>query len=238
VANLDRYPTWILLLAAVASAVAFVLRYKALDRRPNLLRPSLMLLAGLLAVIGLARAGIFVTRGGERITPNEGLLILADLMAGMLVLSIPAGRATRRLTDGELRQLRSGNALQAIFGRKALFIVVTVVFGTMAALITAEAAAAAELPPPPAIAACRDYTTWLLAPANKGTMPPKADQGILAQAARVAPPGRLRQDLRDLSATITAAIPSTGWSQAGLDGLIVSGLDAVSNDCRSVPLDG
>jgi hypothetical protein len=84
-----------------------------------------------------------LTRSGERITPNEGLLVGADLMAGMLVLSIPAGRAARRLTDEELRQLRVGDALQTLLGRYRAFAAIALVLVTMAALLVGEIAVAA-----------------------------------------------------------------------------------------------
>jgi hypothetical protein len=116
VSDVGRYPTWTLLLAAIALAVAVVLRYMILDRGSNLRRLWLMLLAIWLAVIGLAATGVVRTWSGESITPNEGLLVLADLMAGLLVISVPLGRALRRLTGNQLRQLRVRNALQVALG--------------------------------------------------------------------------------------------------------------------------
>lgn len=238
-AELDRYPTWVLLLAASALTVAAIVRFRVLDRRPNPLLIWFMLLAGCLAVaLGLAVTGLLRTRSGQRFTPNEGLLTYADLVAGMLVVSIPLGRAMRRLTDGEVRQLRAGNAIQRLFGGNGPFVGGVIVAVITAALMTGELALAAALPPPPAVAACQDYTTWLLAPANVDVLPPTADQGILARAARVAPPGPLRVQLRQLVATVQAEPRRQGSSLLVTDNEIASGLGAVNHDCTSVPVGG
>jgi len=135
VSGIDRYPTWALLLAAMALAGAVVLRYMILDRGSNPRRLWLMLLAIWLAVVGLAATGVIRTHSGENITPNEGLLVPADLMAGLLVISAPAGRALRRLTDNQLRQLRVRNAMQVALGRRQTIVVMALMLGTMAALL-------------------------------------------------------------------------------------------------------
>lgn len=132
-----RYPTWVLLLAAVTLAVAAVLRFMTLDRRSNPRRLWFMLLAAWLAVIGLAGAGVFTTRNGQRITP----------------------------------------------------------------------------------------------------MPPQADQGLLIQAAHVAPPGRIRQDLQTLMAAVEAAISDNGQGPAD-ENSVFAAEDAVNLDCRPVPAAG
>lgn len=225
-----RYPTWLLLVAAVALAVAAVGRFMSLDRRSNPRRVWFMLLAAWLAVIGLAGAGVFTTRTGQRITPNEGLLVCADLMAAMLVLSIPAGRATRRLTVEELRQLRPGDALRSLFGWKRALAVTALMLGTMAALLAGEIAVATELPPPPAVAACQDFTTWVLAPGNSD-MPPRADHELLTQATRVAPPGPLRQHLQTLTAAVLSAISDNGQAP-GDQNSVFAAEDAVILDCK------
>jgi len=207
-----------------------------LDRRSNPRRLWFMLLGAWLAVIGLAGAGALVTRTGHRITPNEGLLVCADLMAGLLVLSIPAGRAMRRLTDEELRQLRPGDAWRTLLGRYGAFAAVALVLVTMAALMVAESAVAAELPPPPAVAACQDFTTWLLAPANRA-VPQQAEQGLLVQAAGVAPPGPLRLDLETLAADVQSEIRGNGLAQDAQDSVIADE-DAVILDCEPLPAAG
>jgi hypothetical protein len=137
----------------------------------------------------------------------RGLLVLADLMAGLLVMSVPVGRALRRLTDSQLRQLRVRDAMQVALGRRQTLVVVALMVVTMAALLAGESALAAKLPGPPAVVACQDYRTWILAPGN-GTMPPSADQAMLAQAAQIAPPGHLRLDLAALAADVKSAISS------------------------------
>jgi hypothetical protein len=238
VSDVDRYPTWILLLAAIALAGAVVLRYMILDRGSNPRRLWLMLLALWLVVVGLAATGVFRTRTGEKITPNEGLLVLADVMAGLLVGSAPLGRALRRLTDNQLRQLRVRNALQVALGRRQAIVVMALVLGTMAALLAGESALAAKLPGPPAVVACQDYETWILAPGN-GTMPPSADQTMLARAARIAPPGQLRLDLAALAADVQSAISDGGTAQGILDySRILADESNVNLDCKSVPAAG
>jgi hypothetical protein len=238
VSDLDRYPTWTLLLAAIALAVAVVLRYMILDRGSNPRRLWLMLLAIWLAVIGLAAAGVVRTRSGESITPNEGLLVLADLMAGLLVISVPAGRALSRLTDSQLRQLRVRNAMYVALGRRQTIVVMALMLGTVAALLAGESALAAKLPGPPAVVACQDYRTWILAPGN-GTMPPDADQAMLARAAHIAPPGQLRLDLAALSADVQSAISDGGTAQGILDySPILSEVSSVNLDCESAPAAG
>jgi len=236
--DVDRYPTWALLLAAIALAGAGVLRYMILDRGSNPRRLWLMLLAIWLAVVGLAAAGVIRTYSGENITPNEGLLVLADLMAGLLVISVPAGRALRRLTDNQLRQLRVRNAMQVVLGRRQTIVIMALMLGTMAALLAAESALAAKLPGLPAVVACQDYRTWILAPGN-GTMPPTADQAMLAQAAHIAPPGQLRLDLAALAADVQSAISDGGTAQAILEySPILSDESDVNLDCESVPVAG
>ncbi|HUB40280.1 MAG TPA: hypothetical protein VMA72_15635 [Streptosporangiaceae bacterium] len=157
--DFDRYPSWILLLAAIALAGAVALRYMILDRGSNRRRLWLMLLALWLVGVGLAATGAVRTRTGENITPNEGLLILADLMAGLLVISVPAGRALRRLTDSQLRQLRVRNAMLVALGKGQAIVVVALMLATLAALLVGETALAAKVPGPPAVAACQDYRT-------------------------------------------------------------------------------
>lgn len=234
--DLGRYPTWILFLAAVASTVGVIARYMVLDRGANPRRTWLWLLAAWLVVVGLAGAGLLVARNGQRITPNEGLLVFADLMAGWLVLSIPVGRATRRLTDRELRQLRVGDAGATLLGqRHFITLAVVLVLGTMSALLVGELALAARLPAPPAVVACQDYTTWILAPAN-ATFPPPADQQVLARATAVAPPGRLRQDLSALGADVQSALVGADTAQGVQDmANIPSEEETVNLDCQSVP---
>jgi hypothetical protein len=238
VSDVDRYPTWSLLLAAIALAAAVVLRYMILDRGSNPRRLWLILLTTWLAVIGLAAAGVFRTRTGESITPNEGLLVLADLMAGLLVISVPLGRGLRRITDRQLRQLRVRNALRAALGRRQTFAVVALMLGTMAALLAGEGALAAKLPGPPAVVACQDYETWILAPGN-GTMPPSADQAMLARAAHMAPPGHLQLDLAALAGDVQSAISDGGTAQGILDyERILSDESNVNVDCKTVPAAG
>lgn len=232
--DVGRYPTWVLLLGAVGSAVAVVVRYMLLDRGSNPRRLWLMLLAAWLVVIGLAASGALVTRNGERIAPNEGLLVLADLMVGMLVISAPVGRATRRFSDADLRRLRVRGALGTLLGRRRALAVMALLLGTMIALLAGEVALAARLPWPPALVACQDYATWSQAPAN-GTMPPAADEGILARASRVAPPGQLNVDLNALAADVRSAIFDTGTAQILDEARIVSDEQALDLDCKSVP---
>jgi len=238
VSDVDRYPTWALLLAAIALAGAVVLRYMILDRGSNPRRLWLMLLAIWLAVAGLAATGVVRTHSGENITPNEGLLVLSDLMAGLLVISVPAGRALSRLTDTQLRQLRVRNAMQVALGRRQTIVAMALMLGTVAALLAGESVLAAKLPGPPAVVACQDYRTWILAPGN-GTMPPDADQAMLAQATHIAPPGRLRLDLAALAAAVQSAISDGGTAQGILDySPILSEESNVNLDCESVPVVG
>jgi hypothetical protein len=112
-------------------------------------------------------------------------------MASLLLMSVPLGRALRRLTGNQLRQLRFRNALQVALGGRQAFAVVALMLGTTAALLAGESALAAKLPGPLAVVACQDYNTLMLAPGN-GTMPPNADQVLLARAAHMASPGHLR----------------------------------------------
>jgi len=238
VQDLNRFPTWIVLLAAIASVIAVIGRYIVIDRGANPRRLWLMLLGAWLAVTGVGALGILRTRTGQRITPNQGLLVLADEMAGLLVISIPLARAAHRLTVSELRQLRSGDAVSALFGRHYLVKVIALMLGPMAILLAGEIALAAELPAPPAVVACRDYTTWILAPANAG-LPPRADQAILTHASRVAPPGHLANDLNALAADVGLAIRDVNTMQRILDeARVVSDEKAVSLDCKSVPATG
>jgi hypothetical protein len=234
VADLDRYPTWILLLAAVAAAVAVVARWMYLDRGSNPRRLWLILLAAWLAVIGLAWAGVLATRTGEKITPNEGLLVLADLMAGLLVASVPVGRTMRRLAD-ELGQPRAGNALAGVYRGWRMLTVVALIVATMAALLAAETALAGQTPEPPALVACRDFTTWSLA---NPTMPPRADRAVLAQAASVAQAGRLRLDLQTLDGDVQSSIDDSGTAQILDEVRILSDEDAVNQDCTAAPAAG
>lgn len=236
--DVDRFPTWILLLAAIALVSAVVLRFMVLDRGSNPRRLWLILLALWLVVVGLAAAGVFRTWSDQNITPNEGLLVLADVMAGLLVISVPVGRAVRRLTDDQLRQLRGRGAMLVALGRRQFIVVMALMLGTMAALLAGESALAAKLPGPPAVVACQDYTTWILAPGN-GTMPPSADQTMLAQAARIAPPGRLRLNLAALAADVQSAISDGGTAQGILEySPILSEESSVNLDCKSVPVAG
>ncbi|HXW45891.1 MAG TPA: hypothetical protein VEL03_13945 [Streptosporangiaceae bacterium] len=238
VSDVDRFPTWILLLAAIALVSAVVLRFMVLDRGSNPRRLWLILLALWLVVVGLAAAGVFRTWSDQNITPNEGLLVLADVMAGLLVISVPVGRAVRRLTDDQLRQLRGRGAMLVALGRRQFIVVMALMLGTMAALLAGESALAAKLPGPPAVVACQDYTTWILAPGN-GTMPPSADQTMLAQAARIAPPGRLRLNLAALAADVQSAISDGGTAQGILEySPILSEESSVNLDCKSVPVAG
>jgi hypothetical protein len=66
--------------------------------------------------------GVLVTRNSQRITPNEGLLVVADIMLGLLVVSIPVGRAGPgsliQNSDSELRRIRASGALEALPGRR------------------------------------------------------------------------------------------------------------------------
>jgi hypothetical protein len=130
----------------------------------------LMLLELWLVVVGLAAAGALVTRAGERIAANEGLLVLADLMVGLLVISASVGRATRRLSDDGPQRLRVGSALEGLFGRAG-----PSRHGAIDRHVDRSAgweiALAAELPGPPAVLPGQDCAPWILAPAN-GTMPP------------------------------------------------------------------
>jgi hypothetical protein len=231
VADLDRYPTWILLLAAVAAAVAVVARWMYLDRGSNPRRLWLLLLAAWLAVIGLAWAGVLVTRNGEKITPNQGLLVLADLMAGLLVASVPVGRTMRRLAD-ELGQPRAGDAVAGFYRGWRILVVAALMVGTLAALLTAEIALAGETPASPAVIACRDFTTWSLA---NPTMPPRADRAILAQAASVAQAGRLRLVLQELDGDVQSSISDSGTAQILDEVRILSDEDAVNQDCTTAP---
>jgi hypothetical protein len=238
VSDVDRYPAWALLLAAIALAGAVVLRYMILDRGSNPRRVWLMLLALWLVVIGLAAAGVVRTRTGANITPNEGLLVLADVMAGLLVISVPVGRALSRLTDGQLRQLRVRNAMQVALGGRQAVVVMALMLGTVVVLLAAETALAAKLSGPPAVVACQDYRTWILAPGN-GSMPPDADQAMLARAAQIAPPGRLRLGLAALSGVVQSAIADGGSAQGILDSSqILSDVSNVNLDCKSVPAAG
>lgn len=236
--GVDRYPTWVLLVVAVAVAVAVVLRYMTLDRGANARRVWLVWLAGLLAVIGVADLGLLVSRNGQPITPNEGLLVLADIFAGLLVISIPLGRALRRRTDAELRQIRGNGALNALVGRRGSVAVISVMIGTIVVLLVGEIALADQLSAPPAAVACQDYTTWITAPANS-VMPPQADEGILNQASVVAPAGRLQASLDALAADVQAAIGDSGTIQRLADeSRILSDETAVTHACKSVPAVG
>jgi 4-amino-4-deoxy-L-arabinose transferase-like glycosyltransferase len=233
-AGVDRYPTWVLLVVAVAAAVAVVLRYMRLDRGANPRRAWLGLLAGLLVVIGVADLGLLVSRTGQPITPNEGLLVVADVFAGLLVTSILVGRAARRLTDAELHQIRGRGALIALLGRRGSVAAIAVVIGTIGVLLAAESALADRLPRPPAAVACEDFTTWITAPANAG-LPPVADQGILNHAVVVAPPGRLQVSLDALALDVQAAIDGGGTVQRLVEEeRIVSDETAVTHACKSV----
>jgi hypothetical protein len=234
VADLDRYPTWIVLLAAVAAAFSVVVRWMYLDRGSNPRRLWLMLLAAWLGVIALAWTGLLVTRNGEKVTPNEGLLVLADLMAGLLVVSVPVGRTMRRMAD-ELGQPRAGDALARFYRGWRLLTVAALMLGTMAALLTAEIALAGEPPEPPAVVACQDFTTWSLA---NPTMPPRADQAILAQAARVAQAGRLRLDLQALDGDVQSSIDESGTAQLVDEAQIASEELAVDQGCAAAPAAG
>jgi hypothetical protein len=234
VADLDLYPTWILLLVAVAAAISVVARWMYLDRGSNPRRLWLMLLGAWLAVIALAWAGLLVTRTGEKITPDEGLLVLADLMAGLLVASVPVGRTMRRMTD-ELGQPRAGHALVGFYRGWRILAVAALTVGTMAALLTAEIALAGEPPEPPAVVACQDFTTWSLA---NPAMPPRADQAILAQAARVAQAGRLRLALQALDSDVQSSIYDSGTAQIVDEARIVSDEGAVDQDCTAAPAAG
>ncbi len=230
-ADVARYPTWVLLLVTIVIAAVVVLRYAALDRGSNPRRVWLMLMAAWLAVIGLAAAGLIRSRTGQQITPNEGLLVLADLMAALLVISVPAGRAMRRLPSDRIRLLRITNAGQVLLGKWWALVVVGLTLATMAGLLAGEIALAAELPGPPAAAACQDYTTWFLDPANS-TMPPRADRQILTEASQVAPPGNLRTHLAALAADVQSAISGNGTIQGILDELrITSDEGALNKDC-------
>ena len=233
-ADLDRYPTWILLLVAVAAAISVVARWMYLDRGSNPRRLWLMLLGAWLAVIALAWAGLLVTRTGEKITPDEGLLVLADLMAGLLVASVPVGRTMRRMAV-ELGQPRAGYALVGFYRGWRILAVAALMVGTMAALLTAEIALAGEPPEPPAMVACQDFTTWSTA---NPTMPPRADQAILAQAARVAQAGRLRLDLQALDGDVQSSIYDSGIAQIVDEARIVSAEGAVDQDCTPAPAAG
>ncbi|HTW02858.1 MAG TPA: hypothetical protein VMF87_21320 [Streptosporangiaceae bacterium] len=233
-ADLDRYPTWILLLVAVAAAISVVARWMYLDRGSNPRRLWLMLLGAWLAVIALAWAGLLVTRNGEKITPDEGLLVLADLMAGLLVASVPVGRTMRRMAD-DLGQPRAGAALVGFYRGWRILAVAALTVGTMAALLTAEIALAGEPPEPPAVVACQDFTTWSLA---NPTMPPRADQAILAQAASVAQAGRLRLDLQALDSDVQSSIYNSGTAQIVDEARIASDEGALGQDCTAAPAAG
>jgi hypothetical protein len=229
--NVDRYPTWVLLLVTIVITAAVVLRYAALDRGSNPRRIWLMLMAAWLAVIGLAAVGLIRSRTGQQIPPNQGLLVLTDFMAALLVISVPAGRAMRRLPSDRLRLLRDTNAWQVLLGKWGPLVVLVLMLGTMAGLLAGEIALAAELPGPPAAAACQDYTTWFLDPANS-TTPPRADRQILTEASQVAPPGNLRSDLAALTADVQSAISENGTIPGMLDELrIPSDEGAVNRDC-------
>jgi hypothetical protein len=234
VADLDRYPTWILLLVAVAATVAVIARWMHLDRGSNPRRLWLMLLGAWLAVIGLAWAGLLVTRNGEKIAPNEGLLALADVMAGLLVASVPVGRTMSRLAD-EPGQLRAGDALVGFYRGWRMLGVVALIVGISAGLLTAEFALAGETPEPPALVACQDFTTWGLA---NPAMPPRADQALLAQAASVAPAGRLRLGLQALDSDVQSSIYDSGTAQIVDEARIVSDENAVDQDCTAAPAAG
>jgi hypothetical protein len=232
--NVDRYPTWVLLFVTIVLGVAVVLRYAVLDRGSNPRRLWLMLMAAWLAAIGLVAAGLVRSRSGQQVTPNEGLLVLADFMAALLVISVPVGRAMRRLPSDRLRLLRPNNAFQVLLGNRGAFAVMVLLLGTMAGLLAGESALAAELPGPAAATACQDYTTWMLDPANN-SMPPRADQRLLTEASQVAPPGDLRSELAALAANVQSAISGNGTIPGILDETrIISEEGTVSQHCTSV----
>lgn len=104
--RLDHYPSWPFLIAAVAAALAVAVRYMQLDRGSNPPGTWLKLLVAWLAVVVVAALGLVFTRNGQRIAPNEGLLLVyTDIMVSLLVISVPLARATRRLTVSGLRQI-------------------------------------------------------------------------------------------------------------------------------------
>lgn len=230
--SLDRYPTWPFLAAAVAAAVAVAVRYKRLDRGSNPQGTWLKLLIAWLAVVVVAALGLLVTRNGQRIAPNEGLLIFTDIMASLMVISVPLARATRRLTISELRQIRGPGALTAVFGRRGSVAVIAAMIGTIVVLLAGEYALAARLPGPPAVAACRDYTRWsTFSATGEG---PQPDPGILNQAADLAPRGSLRDSLDALVSDLHASDFAHGTTQADAAASVLSDETAVDAACQSV----
>jgi len=224
VAVVGRYPTWMLLLAAVISVGALAGLGWYLDRSsPGARRIWVRLLAAYLVILALAWAGVIPSRGGL-ITPNEGLLVVTDLMVAMLVVLLPAAWWRRRRGAGrhQVSGLRG-----VLLGLLACALVGALLFG--------EIDLASALPPTPATAACDDYRTWVLAPGN-ATPPPVADQAVLAKAAREAPAGRLKQALTALLAEVQATGAAWGTAQGYLDEQqTLSYMGTVTADCRSVP---
>lgn len=235
--DVNRYPTWVLLVAAVAMTVAVVVRFIILDRGASPRRIWPRLLAVFLATVALAGSGLLKTRTGQRVTANEGLLVDTDILAGLLVLTFPARYAVRRLPDADPGRLRPGADVAPLYQRRQ-FLGAMVVLATTVVLLAGEIALAAQLPALPAAAACQDYRTWILAPAN-ATLPPEADVGTLARASTAVPPGRLRDDLRTLLSGVRAAILAKGTEQGILDeAQIVTGVTALNRDCAAVPATG
>ena len=230
--SVDRYSTWPFLAAAVAAALAVVVLYMRLDRGANPRSTYLNLLLAWLCVVGVAALGLLVTRIGQRIAPNERLLVFTDIMVSLMVIAIPISRATRQLTISQLRQIRGPTALTDQFGLRGSIAFVALMIGTIVALLAGEFALADRLPGPPAVVACQDYTTWRTFLATGAGSHPKP--GILKQAAEVAPRGPLQDSLEALVADLHAADSDRGATQAEATANIFSDETMLNDACRSV----
>ena len=224
-AVMDRYPTWVLLLLAVAAVGALAGTGLYVDRRsPEARRFWIPLLAAYLAVVGLAWAGAIPSRGGGLIAPNTALLGVTDTMVALLVAVTPA----------VWWQRRRGHDRSWMYGGRGGVLVGVVAFTIVGALLFGEIELASALRPPPAIAACDAYYTWN--PPGLGPVAPQADRAVLAKAVREAPAGRLRNDLAVLEADVQAVVSEQGTVQGVLDEQrIPADMNAVTLDCRSVP---
>jgi hypothetical protein len=230
--SVDRYPTWPFLAAAFAAALAVVVLYMRLDRGANPRSVYLKLLLAWLVVAGAAALGLLVTRTGQRIAPNEGLLVFTDIMVSLIVIAIPIFRATRRLTVSELRQIRGPTALTDMFGLRRSIALVALMIGTIVVLLAGEIALADRLPGPPALVACQDYTTWSIFTATG--VGPQPKPGILKQAAEIAPRGALRDSLDALVADLREADSGRGTTQAEAATNVLSDETTLYDACRPV----
>src|SRR5215469_393590 len=114
--KVDRYPTWPFYRRLCCRCSGRCPALHTAGPRSEPRSTYLKILLAWLLVPRLAALGLIFTRTGQRIAPNEGLLVFTDLMASLTVIAIPICRATGRLTVSELRQIRGPTALTDMFG--------------------------------------------------------------------------------------------------------------------------